>query len=240
MTGRIQTIGQTSSTSADILALISDGAPPDEGFWLIADRQSDGKGRQGRAWIDAPGNFMGSTIVHLNESDPPAPTLSFVAALAVYGAVVPLLANPQGLQLKWPNDVLLGGVKFCGLLLERKGPHLVLGVGVNLIAAPLLSDRQTASLAQSGPPPSRDGFADSLSKIFALELQKWRSQETANLFERWGAVAHAVGKPLAVHDSGGEKILGTFGGLEADGSLRLRLADGSCRVIHAGDVELET
>lgn len=239
MTGQVQIISQTGSTSTDILARISDGQAPDEGFWLIADRQSAGKGRQGRPWVDAPGNFMGSTIVHLRESDPPAATLSFVAALAVYETVVPMLADPQKLQLKWPNDVLLGGAKFCGLMLQRDGDHVVLGFGVNLVAAPQLSDRQTASLAQSGPPPTRDDFAEALFRNLSGELVRWRTQSRVELFKRWSAAAHSLGKPMSVHDSDGIKVLGTFDGLEVDGSLRLRLADGSCRAIHAGDVELE-
>lgn len=206
---------------------------------MVADRQVSGKGRQGRAWIDAPGNFMGSTIINLRDIDPPAATLSFVAALAVYETIVPLLANPRNLMLKWPNDVLLGGLKFCGLLLERDGPHVVLGIGVNLVAAPQLDQRQAACIAQSGPPPSRDIFAEALAYNFSEQLGNWRSLGVKHLFERWSVVAHPIGKPIAVHDSSGTKLTGAFDGLEDDGSLRLLLADGTSRIIHAGDVELE-
>src|SRR5690606_23287947 len=107
-----------------------------EGYWLVADRQTLGRGRQGRQWLDAAGNYMGSTVVHLGSQDPPPASLSFVAALAVYETVLPRLVGPRGLQLKWPNDVLLAGGKFCGLLLEREGESAVVGIGVNLAAAP--------------------------------------------------------------------------------------------------------
>src|SRR5690606_37798044 len=115
---RIETVARTGSTSADLLARLAAGEALVEGQWLVADRQDAGRGRQGRRWLDAPGNFMGSTIVRLASGDPPAQTLSFAAAIAVYEAVLPRIAQPGSLLLKWPNDVLLLGAKFCGLLLE--------------------------------------------------------------------------------------------------------------------------
>src|SRR5690606_24127445 len=127
----IRTVPETGSTSADLRARLAAGERPGEGDWLVADRQTGGRGRQGRPWLDAPGNFVGSTVVHLSPQDPPPASLSFAAALAVYEVVLPRIGNPRDLQLKWPNDVLLGGDKFCGLLLEREGGSVVVGIGVN-------------------------------------------------------------------------------------------------------------
>jgi BirA family biotin operon repressor/biotin-[acetyl-CoA-carboxylase] ligase len=115
----IEAVPATGSTNADLIARLAAGERVPEGYWLVADRQTLGRGRQGRVWLDAVGNFMGSTVVHLSAQDPAPASLSFVAALAVYEAVLPRIPNPRELQLKWPNDVLLGGGKFCGLLLER-------------------------------------------------------------------------------------------------------------------------
>ena len=235
---RIETVAETGSTNADLLARLAAGEHVPEGIWLVADRQNAGRGRHGRRWLDAPGNFMGSTVVHVTPHDPPPATLSFVAALAVYEAVVARLPNPAALQLKWPNDVLLGGAKFCGLLLEREGAHAVVGIGVNLVAAPGLSERSTASLAGHGPAPARDAFAADLAFHFDRELARWREFGLEPIFARWLAAAHPPGTPLAVHDGGGARIAGAFVGLAADGALRLRLADGAVRVIHAGDVSL--
>jgi BirA family biotin operon repressor/biotin-[acetyl-CoA-carboxylase] ligase len=235
----IETVPKTGSTSADVLARLAAGALVPEGYWLVANRQSAGKGRQGRRWLDAPGNFMGSTVVRIGSGDPQPATLSFVAALAVYEAVLARLAQPANLLLKWPNDVLLGGAKFCGILLEREGQHAVIGIGVNLAAAPEFDDRATSSLARHGPAPARDAFAAELARAFALELARWREGGLAPVLTRWLAAAHPVGSSLSVHDPGGERMTGTFAGLETDGALRLCLADGSLRVIHAGDVSLE-
>lgn len=236
---RIETVAETGSTSADLLMRLAAAERVPEGHWLVAGRQTAGRGRQGRRWLDAPGNFMGSTAVHLSPQDPLPATLSFVAALAVYEAVLPRLAQPLDLQLKWPNDVLLRGDKFCGILLEREGNHAVVGVGVNLAAAPPVPDRAVRSLADEGPAPLQAAFATELAFRFDEELARWRQFGLGPTLARWLAAAHPPGTPLTVHDPAGERIAGTFEGLDPDGALRLRLADGSARVIHAGDVTLE-
>ena len=235
----ITVVPETGSTSADLLARLAAGERIPEGDWLVADRQARGRGRQGRTWLDAPGNFMGSTVVHVSPQDPSPASLSFVAALAVYETVVTRLGNPRGLQLKWPNDVLLGGGKFCGLLLEREGQDVVVGIGVNLVAAPAVDGLKTRSLAEFGPPSGRDAFAADLAAQFDLELGRWRQYGLEPILNRWLAAAHPVGSALTVHEPSGQRLSGTFDGLEPDGALRLRLADGACRVIHAGDVVLE-
>jgi BirA family biotin operon repressor/biotin-[acetyl-CoA-carboxylase] ligase len=236
---RLEFVTQTGSTSADLLARLGAGQQVAEGYWLIADRQHGGRGRQGRQWLDAPGNFMGSTVVRLLPADPPAASLSFVAALAVYEASLGHLAAPQALQLKWPNDVLLAGAKLAGILLERAGDSAVVGVGVNLAAAPALEGRVVRHLAETGPAPDRDTFAHDLATSFARELLAWRREGLGPLFRRWLAAAHPPGTALSVHGPDGVRVTGQFAGLEPDGALRLQLSDGECCVIHAGDVTLE-
>lgn len=234
----IETVAQTGSTNADLLARVASGEHVPEGFWLVADRQTLGRGRQGRVWLDAAGNYMGSTVVHLGASDPAPAGLSFVSALAVYETVAARIARPQDLQLKWPNDVLLGGGKFCGLLLERAGSSVVVGIGVNLTLAPAIDERRTRTLAEYGPPPSRDQFARDLAAQFDLELGRWRQFGPEPLLNRWRAAAHPPGTSLTAHEANGKRLSGLYDGIEADGALRLRLADGTVRVIHAGDIIL--
>jgi BirA family biotin operon repressor/biotin-[acetyl-CoA-carboxylase] ligase len=235
----IETVPETGSTSIDLLRRLGAGEAVPEGYWLIADRQTAGRGRQGRGWLDAPGNFMGSTVVWLGARDPSPSTLSFVAALAAYDAVIGHQGNPRALQLKWPNDLLLGGAKLSGILLERVGDAAVVGIGVNLAGAPSLEGRATSHLAALGPAPGRDAFARALAASFDGELARWRQFGLEPLLARWLSAAHPLGSPLSVHASDGSRVTGTFDGLEPDGALRLRLADGARRVIHAGDVRLE-
>jgi BirA family transcriptional regulator, biotin operon repressor / biotin---[acetyl-CoA-carboxylase] ligase len=234
----IAIIDQTGSTNADLAAAIRSGAGWPEGDWLVSRRQTAGRGRQGRTWFDGAGNFMGSCAVRVGTSDPAPASLSFVAALAVHDAATEALGQGGALALKWPNDVLLGGGKLSGILLEMVRGVIVVGIGVNLVRAPDLPDRQTAALAEFTAPPPLESFADSLAAAFARRLDAWRSHGlSATLRAFLGLSIHAQGSPVTVHDSDGSQLTGSFARLdESDGALRLRLADGSERVIRAGDI----
>lgn len=236
---QLDIVARTGSTNADVLARLGAGDSLLEGYWRIADRQVAGRGRQGRSWVGAPGNFMGSTLVHVVPTDPAPHTLSFVAALAVYHASAAVLGGDDGLLLKWPNDVLRNGVKFCGLLLERSGNSLVCGIGVNLSTVPAVEGRVVTALEGDGSVTSRDRFAKELAAQFAEQLELWRANGVTDLFSRWREHAHPEGAALSVHDGSGIKLHGHFAGLAPDGALRLKVEDGTVRVIHAGDVALE-
>ncbi|MXO65992.1 biotin--[acetyl-CoA-carboxylase] ligase [Altericroceibacterium endophyticum] len=231
----IETIAETRSTNSDLLNRLSAGEHLEEGYWLVADRQTAGRGRQGRSWLDADGNFMGSTVVLRHAADPPAQNLSFLSGLAVLQASKRMMGHVFWPVLKWPNDVLVDGRKFVGILLEAQHNHIVVGIGVNLVAAPTLPDRVAAALGHA----SRDIFAQELAGCFAQELDYWRSYGSQHLFDRWLEWAHPVGSALSVHDGAGERISGTFAGLAADGALQLRMNDGTMQIIHAGDVNWE-
>lgn len=234
----IRTVAETGSTNADLLAALRAGEWVGEGNWLVADRQTAGRGRQGRAWFDGAGNFMGSTVVRPGRGDPPPASLALLAGLVLYETVAPLLAEPSALSLKWPNDLLIGRAKLAGILLESAGDAVVVGIGVNLAAAPQVEGRETVALSDLGPPPDRDGFAASLAAGFDRELERWRTVGLDPLLRRWQAVAHPLGANLTVHEPCGGTATGAFAGLASDGSLRLRLEDGTVRPIHAGDVSL--
>jgi BirA family biotin operon repressor/biotin-[acetyl-CoA-carboxylase] ligase len=234
----ITLVEATGSTNADLAARLRGGAGWSEGAWLVARRQTAGRGRQGRAWFDGAGNFMGSTVVALGEGGPPPASLSFVAALAVCDAAAAALGEGGALGLKWPNDVLLGGGKLSGILLEMVRGHIVVGIGVNLARAPQVEGRKTAALADVTTPPPLETFAASLAAAFDRRLEAWRTYGLpATLHAFLGASIHAQGSPLTIHDTDGSVLSGTFAGLEeSDGALRLRLADGRERVIRAGDI----
>ena len=234
----IQTVPSTGSTNADLAARLTGHERVAEGDWLIADRQSAGKGRQGRAWFDGAGNFMGSTVVRSAPNDPAPGTLALVAGLAVLEAAAPFVPPPHSPQLKWPNDVLIGAAKLCGILLERVNDAVVIGIGVNLAAAPQVEGRETIALAQFGPAPDRDTFAAALARQFDLELDRWRSFGLEPLLRRWQAAAHPLGTPLLLGEPDETPLPGTFAGLAADGALQLRLADGTTRTVHAGEIRV--
>lgn len=232
-------VEETGSTNADLASDLRAGHAVPEGIWLVARRQSAGRGRQGRIWQDGFGNFMGSCAVRLaDQGHPPPASLSFVAALAVRDTAAQALGGDGNLALKWPNDVLLDGGKLSGILLEMVRGHVVVGIGVNLAHAPDLATRKTAALAEYGAAPALEDFAASLAGHFTSRLADWRTLTLAGTLQAFlNSSIHAAGSPINVHDSDGVRVSGSFTGLdETDGALRLRLADGTERVIRAGDV----
>jgi BirA family transcriptional regulator, biotin operon repressor / biotin---[acetyl-CoA-carboxylase] ligase len=231
----IHTIPETGSTNADLAARLRGGEAVPEGFWLVADRQTAGSGRQGREWFDGAGNFMGSTVVYPGFGDPPAPSLALLAGLALFEVVSPLLPEPHRAMLKWPNDVLVGRAKLAGVLLEREGQAVIVGIGVNLASAPSLPDREATALSAYAPAPERDSFAEALARQFGIELERWRTFGLESIVNRWLAAGHPKGTPLQA-----DGLAGAFAGLTPEGALQLRLADGSTRTIHAGEVNLAT
>ena len=234
----IEFVASTGSTNADLAARLAAQDRMAEGDWLVANRQDAGKGRQGRTWFDGAGNFMGSTVVWTGPHDPAPNTLAFAAGLAVLEAVSPMVPPPCIAQLKWPNDVLVGGAKLCGVLLERVGDAVVVGIGVNLAAAPQVDGRETIALSAFGPAPDRDAFAATLAQCFDLERERWRTFGLDPLLRRWQAAAHPLGTALMLGEPGKTPLAGEFAGLSADGALQLRLADGTTRTVHAGEIRL--
>lgn len=235
----IEIVAETGSTNSDLLGRLRGGAVVPEGYWLVADRQTAGRGRQGRDWFDGVGNFTGSTVVHLRAGDPAAQTLALIAGLALHEAVAWHVPEASTLRLKWPNDLLAKNAKVAGILLEAQDNAVVVGIGVNLVSAPELPDRASAALSDFCTAPGRDVFAQDLARSFEAELARWREAGLAAVIRRWTALAHPLGTPLTVDAPGGESLAGAFAGLAPDGALQLRLADGTMRAIHAGDVLID-
>lgn len=221
----ICTVAQTGSTNADLLELAQSGVS--EGLWLRAERQTGGRGRQGRVWLSPPGNLYASTLIRLRPGDPPAHTLALVAGVALHDCV------SLG-SLKWPNDLLIDGAKVAGILLERTEDAVVIGFGVNIAQAPAL-DRPTISLNHFDHEMNAADLCIRLAQALANRVTAWRANFD-NIRADWLAVAHPDGTSLSVNLPDGTAVAGAFAGIADDGALRLRLASGAVRVIHAGDV----
>lgn len=231
----IRAVAETGSTNADMVQLARSGLG--EGVWLRAERQTAGRGRQGRPWVSPAGNLSASTLVRLRPTDPAAATLGLVGGVALDEAVRVYLRE-GGLALKWPNDLLLNGAKLSGVLLERVDDAVVVGVGANLAHHPDLPDRPTTSLAAAGVEVAPSDFAETLAEAFARWVSTWRGQGVAPVRARWLERAHPIGTALSARLPDESAIQGLFAGLDGDGALSLRLADGSARVIHAADILL--
>lgn len=203
-----------------------------EGDWLVADRQTAGRGRLGRTWESPAGNFHGSTIVALRPDDPSIGGLSLAAGYALFDAI----GDPA--RLKWPNDLLIGDAKVAGVLLERQGDDVVIGFGVNVASAPDIPGRRTTSLTACGLSSTRDDLLDRMVASVLATLAWWREHGTAAMSARWQDRAHAPGSRITVTLPSENSVAGIFEGLTDDGTLRLRLPSGDVRVIHSGEVAL--
>jgi BirA family biotin operon repressor/biotin-[acetyl-CoA-carboxylase] ligase len=222
---RLASVGSTN----DWLLQHADTLP--DGHWVIADRQTAGRGRRGRVWNDGAGNLMASVLVRAEGA---VQQLSFVAALALCDALVACAG--QRFALKWPNDVLLDGVKVSGILLERSKDVLVIGIGVNIASHPDGTERPATSLVAAGLPNAVPvDLLALLMTAFAAYRSLWATQGFEPIRKRWLAHAVGVGDRIAAR-LGDETLEGRFEGLEADGALALRLDDGSLRPVHAGEV----
>jgi BirA family biotin operon repressor/biotin-[acetyl-CoA-carboxylase] ligase len=172
-------------------------------------------------------------LVRLQPADPPAATLALVAAVALH-ETASAFASGQRLTIKWPNDLLHGPAKLAGILLERADDAVVIGTGVNLAHHPEGLERPTTSLkALAGSAPDLGLFLETLADSFGRWLGRWRGEGLAPVRSAWLAAAHPIGAALSTGIGDG-----LFEGLDETGALRLRLADGTSHVIHAGDVFL--
>lgn len=229
MSSRIVDLAETGSTNDWIAEC------PEDGLWVRADRQTAGRGRRARAWTSETGNLFASTFATPQPGEGPAQQLSFVAANALLDAVARWVPHDR-LSLKWPNDLLLDGVKLAGILLEGHPQGVVIGFGVNLVHFPEGTERPATSLAAAGivPPTAREA-CETLAEAFAAHRLRWREQGFAATRADWLAAAAGIGKPMVAR-IGNAETAGTFEGLAADGALLLRLPDGGSRPIHAGEV----
>jgi BirA family transcriptional regulator, biotin operon repressor / biotin---[acetyl-CoA-carboxylase] ligase len=191
----------------------------------------------GRNWQSPLGNLYASTLVRLWPSDRDPATLALVAAVALV-ETAKVFAPNLPIHIKWPNDLMIDGAKLSGILLERGGEAVVVGMGVNIAHHPDLPDRPAMSLAAQGVQIEPGAFCDVLAESFARWLSRWRSEGLEPIRRAWLAAAHPLGTALTVSLGDGDRLEGLFAGLDNDGALSLRLADGSLRAIHAGDVFL--
>ncbi|WP_396593409.1 biotin--[acetyl-CoA-carboxylase] ligase [Brevundimonas sp. R86498] len=212
--------------------------------WIVARQQSAGRGRRGRAWDSGNGNLFSTLLLLTSKSPAEAAQVTFVAALAV-ADLLDAFAVPGSVSIKWPNDVLIDGKKAAGILIES-GTHpsgglwLAVGIGVNLAHAPEETERPATSLAvhlrpDIAYPPPVEAAAEVLAEAFAVWQDRWDRFGFQPILDAWTARTHGLEGPCVAR-LGHETVTGIADGVAPDGALRLRTADGTLRLISAGDV----
>jgi BirA family transcriptional regulator, biotin operon repressor / biotin---[acetyl-CoA-carboxylase] ligase len=230
-----------SLTSTNFEALILARRGEQGPLWIVAGRQTAGRGRRGNEWISEPGNLYATLLL----SDPGpaerAPELSFVAALAVHDAIVTCARELRArLAFKWPNDVLCAGAKLGGILIESEivGTRLVMaiGIGVNCRHHPSQTTYPATDLAAAGAEVSASDLFCALSAAMVQRLSQWRGGGGfSEIRSDWLDRAIGIGAGMTVRLPGRE-LFGRCEALDVHGRLLLRLADGTLETIAAGDV----
>lgn len=202
-------------------------------LWIWSDEQTAGRGRLGRTWVSEPGNLYVTCLFQTAAPVAAVAQVSFVAAIAVHELASDLLPK-ENFFLKWPNDALIGGAKFCGILAEVVGTsptRVALGCGINLAHAPKGTPYPVAALGSKYAP---DSILPKIALSFWNWLEIWNEGRGFPAIRKaWLERAAGVGKEVTVDGTAGR-----FDGLDADGALLLTLGDGTQKQIHAGEVRL--
>lgn len=217
----------------DVAAVANSGEP--EGYVLVADQQTKGKGRLGRSWESPPGSSL-SVSALLRPVEVPAgqwpwlPLLVGVAAVEAVGNTA-----GQDARLKWPNDVLLDDGKLAGILVERietpGGPAAVAGVGMNITSAP---GDGAASLAGTGV--TRDAILHALLDRLADRYGAWRADpERCSLAQAYRELCSTIGRDVRAELPNGSELEGRAVDVDACGGLIIA-GDAGTEIVSAGDV----
>jgi BirA family biotin operon repressor/biotin-[acetyl-CoA-carboxylase] ligase len=235
-------LDQTDSTNAEARRRADAGETGP--LWIVARRQSAGRGRRGRQWESQDGNLFSTLMQVTRKSPAEAAQVTFVAALAI-ADLLDAWAPASLVTIKWPNDVMLAGQKASGVLVES-GAHesgglwLAVGIGINLVSAPEGTERPATALAHhlrgdAASPPTIEAAAAKLAAAFDVWMTRGETLGFQPILDAWSARTAGLDGP-AVARLGRETIEGRAEGVAPDGALKLRLADGSLRLISAGDV----
>ena len=209
--------------------------------WLVAEAQTDGRGRLRRQWVSAPGNLYSTALFHEPGGIAIASRIPFAAALAV-ADVTALLAPGSKARLKWPNDVRIEGAKISGILVETGGGGdtfwVAVGIGINVAEAPEGAGQAATCLnaLRNDAALTSGDVLIALKEAFAYRLVEAR-QGFETLRKDWLQIAEGLGESIAVACPDG-MIEGVFEDMASDGALILRLPDGQQKMIRTGDVNL--
>lgn len=205
-------------------------------LWVVAQRQSEGRGRRGSAWVSPEGNLAASLLWPVADVSPDnVATLGFVAGLALVNALEDV--GVASARLKWPNDVLASDKKLAGILLEADGRRaVVVGFGINVLAAPEGLPYAATSLAALGCAADAAAVLDALSCRFVEAARIWnKGRGFSSVRQRWLQRAAGIGAPVTVRLPD-RTLNGLHDGIDERGRLMILAPDGMTHTVTAGEV----
>ncbi len=211
---------------------------------VVADEQTAGRGRRARTWHSSPGDGLYLSILLRPQSGSSSkiPLVSLMAAVAVAETMIE--RGVAGVDIKWPNDVLLKGRKVGGILAEAvsagsEAPRIILGAGVNLnhqSFPPDLSETATSVAIETGERIAVEEFRDQLLDKIAEWYAVWKRDQTGLIINRWQQLSTYARGQRVIVNLDDEKIAGVTAGLTETGALRLIVDGGEVKIILAGEV----
>ena len=241
---RLVEMDEIDSTNEEAKRLACSGAADGTLVWSY--RQTAGRGRRGRGWTSEPGNLYASFVLRPDCTPLQAAQLTFVAALAVRDMLTIFLNNSDAIACKWPNDVLVGGRKISGILLESSTAGsgvvdwLVLGVGVNLRHHPDIGGRHPATdlSAEGAGAVAESSALEALAIAFAERRSEWLQGGFEAVRNAWLKHAYGLGQITQIKLENASHS-GLFAGIDESGALRL-MGDGCVEQLFvAGEVTFE-
>jgi BirA family biotin operon repressor/biotin-[acetyl-CoA-carboxylase] ligase len=219
------------------------------GTTVVAEEQTAGRGRLGRSFFSpAYLNLYTSIVLRPRLTTAEAPTWILAAAVGAADTIAETLDDPEAVEIKWPNDVLLDGLKTSGILMElgaeaTRVSHLVLGIGVNLNVERSDFPEEFRELATSlashaGRRIDRIDFARRLYNHLEQILERCAEAGFDSVRPRFEARFRMAGRRVRVLELGGDEIRGRAAGIDADGALRVCRDDGTETRVIAGDVTI--
>ena len=239
----IQVFEQTTSTNDVAEKLARDGVR--EGVVVFAESQTRGRGRLGRAWISPARKGLWFSVLLRPDLQPQETTqLTVISATALRRAVKTVTGLSA--EIKWPNDLLLGGKKVAGILTEMSAEldrvrHVILGIGVDVNQGEFPAElRKTATSLKlaAGRELSRAELAVEILRELDFDYARIRAGKFAAVADEWEAACATIGKNVTVH-VGDRNFRGRAEALDDDGALLIRTEHGHLERIIGGDVLLE-
>lgn len=235
MNFRILCYDTIESTNTEAANQARQGA--EEGLCIIADEQTAGRGRQGRSWVSEKDSGLYFSIILRPKTEQRYVTLiPLMAGVAVYEL---LKSFEIAADIKWPNDILVGDKKICGILADAvetpQGLAVILGIGINLKGE--LAKNATSIGNESVFSPSRDDVADALTSQIEKYYASFTAQPQSIIGEWKSRSTWFAGKTVRVMVSDGESFMGITDGIGENGALRVKRENGEVSVVQAGDVE---
>ncbi|RPF90742.1 MAG: biotin--[acetyl-CoA-carboxylase] ligase [Rhizobiales bacterium TMED168] len=213
-------------------------------YWILADKQTAGKGRKNRYWDSLNGNFMGTYVFKINVEKKILPHLAFVSALSIHDTIKKFIPNDEIIKLKWPNDIIINKSKCGGVLIENifsdnQINHIIaVGIGVNLTKSPLKTSFPSSNIFdETKIVINPEDFLKELNINIIKKIDLWDfGSNYKKILEEWLKKAFLLNKEISVSLPNGKKEKGIFSSIDDQGGLVLTTEKNCNKIFYAAEI----